>query len=174
MPAHKTRKVKKHRISPDASATVHPEGTIARGRDSHRWVVKKTAGGVKRWIPFYSTRLFGYAPLTATTLKQHIRKPVQVYEREIGSAWPTKPRDFDVKYVFTASGDAEVYKNKQVQVIPRWLTTRVPAVKKNDTVLIAGSMKSKDISATLQVAPAPGELVSTNLMNTEAFVKCSD
>ena len=35
-------------------------------------------------------------------------------------------------------------------------------------------MKSKDISSTLQVAPAPGELVSTNLMNTEAFVKCSD
>jgi hypothetical protein len=32
-------------------------------------------------------------------------------------------------------------------------------------------MKSKDLDCEIQVAPKPGELVSSNLMNTEAFVK---
>ena len=37
--------------------------------------------------------------------------------------------------------------------------------------IIKGTMKSKDIYSTLQVSPKPSELVSTNLMNTQAFIK---
>ena len=172
MPSTKTRKVKKGRKSPSASATLYPEGTIEFGSDSDRWVVKETEKGIKRWVPAHSTSLFGYRPLTAKILAKHINKPITVYERQSQNFWPKKSSDFDVKYTFTASGDAELIKNKgkDVKVFPNWLKNKMPAVKKNDIFIIKGTMKSKDLDATIQVAPLPGELVSTNLMNTDAFV----
>jgi hypothetical protein len=88
---------------------------------------------------------------------------------------PTSKRDFDIKYTFTASGDAELISNqgKNVKVFPNWLKTRTPKVKSRDLFIIKGTMKSKDLESTIQVAPLPNELVSSNLMNTEAFVKVS-
>jgi hypothetical protein len=163
----KTRK--KDRKAPQTSATTLSEGTIEFGSDTQRWVVKKTSTNVKRWVPFHSTTLFGFTPLTAKILAKHINTPLTVYERQSSSTWPSTTKDFDVKYVFTASGDAELrgkeYKN--------WLKNKTPAVKKSDILIIKGQMKSKELGtdSTIHVAPLPGELISTNLMNTDAFVK---
>jgi hypothetical protein len=38
-------------------------------------------------------------------------------------------------------------------------------------LIIDGVMKSKDISSTIHASPIPNELVSTNLMNTDAYIK---
>ena len=176
MSYNKTRKNKKNRNSrntrksPPTSATIHPEGTIDFGNDSQKWVVKNTEHGVKRWVPFHSTTLFGYTPLTAKILEKNINKPIMVYERQSHTVWPKSSKDFDVTYSFTASGDAELQK-KDTKLFINWLKTKHPAVKKNELFIIKGIMKSSDIDATLQVSPLPSELVSTNLMNTDAFVK---
>lgn len=159
----KTRKV--GRKAPQKSATECEEGTIEFGNNKERWVVKKT-GTVKRWVPFHSASLFGYAPLTAKILAKNV-KPIIVYERSMIGRWPSSQKDFDVKYTFTPNGDAE----RGGKVFENWLKEKTPLVKKNDIFIIKGTMESKDISSTLQVAPLPGELVSTNLMNTEAFIK---
>ena len=98
-------------------------------------------------------------PLTVSYLAKHIGIPVKVFERQIGTEM------FDIQYSFTASGNAE----KAGKVYPGWLKTRKPAIKKNDLFIIGGLMRSKDIDATLQAGPSG--LVSTNLMNTEAFVR---
>lgn len=159
------------RKSPNTSASEHPEGTIELGNDKQKWVVKKTDKGIKRWVPFHSTSLFGYAPLTAKILKQNINKPIMVYERQSQYVWPKSKTDFDVKYLFTASGDAELINKNDTKVFPNWLKNKNYVVQKNDKFIIKGSMKSNDITANLQVSPLPDELVSTNLMNTDAFVK---
>jgi hypothetical protein len=105
--------------------------------------------------------------LTAKILSKHINKPIDVFERASLDNWPSKPSDFDVRYTFTASGDA-VRDNK---IFKNWLKTKKPAVRNDDLFLISGEMKSKDLNVSIQVAPEPGELISTNLMNTDAFVK---
>jgi len=157
---------KNTRKGPSTSATDFPEGTIAYGNDNNRWVVVKNVKNIPRWSPVASTTLFGYTLLTAKYLADNVGKPVTVFERESRFMWPTKRNDFDVKYTFTPSGDAEcegrVYKN--------WLKTRTPPVKEDDLFVIQGTMRG-DLDAPLKVAPKPGELVSTNLMNTEAFIK---
>jgi hypothetical protein len=163
----KTRK--KDRKAPQISATTQPEGTIEFGTGAERYVVKKTSTNVKRWVPIHSATLFGFTPLTAKILAKHINTPLTIYERQLSSIWPSSTKDFDVKYVFTASGDAELrgkeYKN--------WLKNKTPAVKKNDILILKGQMKSKELGtdSTIHVAPLPGELISTNLINTDAFVK---
>lgn len=168
----KTRKIKKDRKSPDSSATLYPEGTIEFGNDSQRWVVKETKSGIKRWVPFHSTVLFGYAPLTAKILEKHINTPITVYEKQAGYVWPKSSREFDVKYSFTASGDAELVKHKQHTLYSNWLKSKTPAVKDGQYVIIKGTLKSNDIDGNnIQVAPLPGELISSNLMNTDAFIK---
>ena len=169
----KTSKMKNERKSPNNSATKYPEGTIDIGNDNHKWVVKKNKKGIKHWVLFHSTILFGYAPLTAKILKNNINKPIMVYERQSENFWPKSKKDFDVKYLFTSSGDAElVTKDKKENIIfSNWLKNKKYIVKKNDIFIIKGTMKSNDIDSTIQVSPLPDELVSTNLMNTHAFVK---
>jgi len=160
-------KTRKHsRKGPSESATKFPEGTIEYGNDDNRWVVVKNVKNIPRWVPLASTSLFGYTPLTAKLLAANIGQPVTVYEREIRYTWPTKRSDFDVKYTFTPSGDAE----RKGTVYTNWLKTRTPPVNKNDLFIILGTMRG-DLNTSPQVAPKPGELASTNLMNTEAFVR---
>lgn len=161
---NKTRR--NSRKSPSESATKFPEGTIKIGNDDQRWVVVKNTKNIQRWAPLASTILFGYTPLTAKFLAANIGKPVTVYEREIQYQWPTKRSDFDVKYIFTPSGDAEC----EGTVYTKWLKTRTPPVKENDIFIIKGSMRG-DLNVSPQVAPKPGELISSNLMNTDAFVR---
>jgi hypothetical protein len=160
-------RTRKNRKSPSESATLFAEGTIKFAGKRERWVVSATKQGVKRWIPFHSGTLFGYKPLTAKILSKHINKPIDVFERASLDKWPSEPSDFDVRYTFTASGDA-VRDNK---IFKNWLKTKKPAVRNDDLFLISGEMKSKDLNVSIQVAPEPGELISTNLMNTDAFVK---
>ena len=154
---------------PDLLANLYPEGTIEFGKDdSDRWVVKQTESGVKEWVPFHSTTLFNFTPLTAKILEQNINKPIIVYERQSQSMWPKCLEDFDVKYTFIPSGDAEKVKTKEL--FPNWLVTKTPAVNNGDYVIIKGTMESNDIEANIQVGTLPCELVSSNLMNTDAFI----
>ena len=154
----KTRKLRK---GPTASATLHHEGTIEWGNDKERWVVKNG-----RWVPYASATLHGYTPLTSKILAKYINKPLTVYEKDLYTyTWPKKNSDFDVKYTFTASGDATL-KDK---VYTNWLKKKTRSVKKNDMFLIDGVMKGFDSS--IHVGTLPSELISSNLMNTDAFVK---
>lgn len=153
---------------PDLEANLYFEGTIEFGKDSERWVVKQTESGVKEWVPFHSTTLFNFTPLTAKILEQNINKPIIVYERQSQSMWPKCLEDFDVKYTFIASGDAEFVKDKQV--IQNWLITKTPPVNEGQYVILKGELTSNDIEAGIQVGTLPGELVSSNLMNTDAFI----
>jgi hypothetical protein len=165
------RKTIKKRKSPSTSATEYPEGRIEFGNDKNKWVVKETDKGVKRWVPFHSASLFGYAPLTANVLEKNINKPIVVYERQSQSFWPKSKKDFDVKYSFTASGDAELQTKDKNTLYSNWLKARKPAVKPDSVFIIKGVMKSNDLNTDIQVAPLPSELVSTKLMNTDAFIK---
>jgi hypothetical protein len=165
-----TRKVKE-RKGPQESATTQKEGVIAWGNGDQKWVINKTSKGIKRWVPYHSTKLFGYAPLTAKILANNIGKKVKIVEREVRDFWPTSSRNFDVKYTFTPSGDGELVKKEKKKLFTGWLRKQTYKVKKNDLFFIKGEMKSKNLEAEIQVAPKPTELVSSNLMNTEAFVK---
>jgi len=114
-------KTRKHsRKGPAESATKFPERTIEYSNDGYRWVIVKNVKQIPRWVPFASASLFGYTPLTAKFLAANIGKPVTVYEREMRGQWPTKRSDFDVKYTFTPSGDAE----REGTVYTNWLDPR--------------------------------------------------
>jgi hypothetical protein len=118
------------------------------------------------------TRKIKIRRLTAKILARNIGKKVKVYEREIRNIFPKSTKDFDVKYTFTPSGDGELIKHRTKHILyPNWLRKRNYTVKKNDLFFIKGEMKSKNLEGEIQVAPLPTELVSSNLMNTEAFVK---
>jgi hypothetical protein len=110
--------------------------------------------------------MFGYAPLTAAYLAKHIGKPVAIYERAMMDKWPRSSKDFDVKYVFIATGATEAGDT----VYPKWLKTQKPPVGEDELMIVDGTLKSKDYAGTIQVGPSG--LISTNLMNSEAFVKC--
>lgn len=160
-----------YRKSPSQSATSYEEGTIEWGNDNKLWVVKKDKNSTKRWIAYHCAEIFGYTPLTAKILKKNINKPIIVFERAFKYNFPKKRSDFDVKYCFTPSGDAELYKKNEIKIFNNWLKNKNYIVKENDIFIITGTMKSKDIDATLQISPEPCELVSTNLMNTQTFIK---
>lgn len=167
--ARQTRKAS--RKGPTSSATAHPEGTIEWGSDDQRWVVKKAANGVPRWVPVHTAILFGWRPLTAKVLAENIGKTITIYERELSDTWPRGPKDFDVTYKFTASGDGELIKKGKRTMYPNWLKKRTLKLRKNDIFEVLGKPQSNpNYFESIQVAPKPGELASSNLMNTEAFV----
>ena len=173
----KTRK--NPRKGPSESATDFPEGTIKFGNDKQRWVVVKNIKNIQRWAPLASTTLFGYTPLTVNYLAENIGKPITVYERQMIGKWPTKRGDFDVKYTFTPSGDLareESGRDRSKDVVYKnWLKTRKPPVDSEAWYLILGSMHG-DLGedTALKVSPKPDEVVSSNLNNTDAFVKSND
>lgn len=148
----KTRKLRK---GPKNSASEGVEGTIKQGGDKQLWVIKKIASS-QRWVPYHSCELNGFKPLTISILKSHIGIPIQVYERQMMYTWPNSLKDFDVKYTFTATGN-DILKKQESKV------------KSKGLFIIDGIMKSKNIESTLQAGP--DGLVSSNLMNTQAFVK---
>lgn len=160
MHKNKTRRV--IRKAPSDSATKHTLGVIGIGIDGSQWVVTQTTRGVKRWSPYHSTSLFGFMPLNTNILAEHIGKPITVYERQSTYNWPTKLTDFDVKYTFTASGGV-VLNGKIISGL------FVKPIKKNDMCIIQGTLTSKDYYGTIHAAP--NGLVSSNLMNTDAFVR---
>jgi hypothetical protein len=167
-------KIKK-RKSPLESAKEYTEGQIKIGNDKELWVVKKTVNNIHRWTPYKSCELFGFRPLTVNYLAKNIGTPITIYERQAIDKWPNKLRDFDVKYKFISSGDAILLGSKSRNIkdlkINDWLKLRIPLIKKHDIFIIDGNMKSNNIISTIQAGPLPNELVSTNLMNTEAYIK---
>ena len=171
----KTRKVKakakaKARKGPTASATEFPEGTIQRGNDKHSWVVKK-AGGSHRWVPYETAELFGYKRLTVDDLAKHIGKPLTIYEREYCEVWPPKGGCKIQSAVFTSTGDAGPIDREKRDV--GWLKSRSPPIKPRTMYRVDGSLvyKSGIQADGLQVDSVGQKLVSSRLLNTEAFIK---
>ena len=165
--ANKTRKNKGgSRKSPSESATDFPEGTIKVGNNKQKWVVKKVSGGSQRWIPYESVELFGYKALTVDYLAKHIGKPVKIYEREYSDLWPTKSNSKLYASTFTPNGNAGPLTNKKR--IEGWLKTQKPFIKDRTVFTIDGSEDGLD---SLQVDSINKTTVSSNMMNTEAFVK---
>jgi len=160
----KTRKVSKTRKGPTESASDFPEGTIKQGNDKQSWVIKKVSGGSQRWVPYSSTELFGYKPLTVDYLAKHIGKPITVYEREYKDTWPKTFSKESTAYIhkFTPTGNALLGK----KVLTGWLKTQTPQIKNNTMFFIEG-----EESLPLQIDSKNKTLVSSNLMNMEAFVK---
>jgi hypothetical protein len=159
----KTRKVSKTRKGPTESASDFPEGTIKQGNDKQSWVIKKVSGGSQRWVPYSNTELFGYKPLTVDYLGKHIGKPITVYERGYDDTWP---KNFSKRtshiHKFTPTGNALLGK----KILTGWLKTQSPQIK-NDTMFFIESEEG----LPLQVDSKNKTLVSSNLMNMEAFVK---
>jgi hypothetical protein len=163
---------KASRPSPTESATAFPEGTIRVGGNKSRWVVTKTAAGVKRWTPYENAALLGYKPLTVDVLCENIGKPVKVYERALRmyeDTWPTGSKDFDVRYEINPTGDV-IFGGK---LRPHWLKTQKPRLPsgayRNE---VMGTYSSfGNYSGPIRVDPITKCLVSSNIDNTEAFVK---
>jgi len=114
----KTRKVRK---GPSESASDFPEGTIRIGNDKQSWVIKKVSGGSQRWVPYTTTELFGYKPLTVDYLAKHIGKTITIYEREYKDTWPKSFSKESTAYIhkFTPTGNALEGK----KVLSGWLKT---------------------------------------------------
>ena len=170
--AIKAIKATKGRPSPVASATWSPEGRIFPGGNKRRWVVTKTAKGVKRWTPYERAALKGYAPLTVDVLCKNKGKPLKVYERTIDyymDEWPTGPKAFDVRYEITPTGDV-TWGGK---VRADWIETQKPRLPsrmyRNDVIGTYSSFGN--YSGPIHVDPITKCLVSSNVDNTEAFVK---
>jgi hypothetical protein len=159
MHKNKTRRV--HRKAPSGSATKSNLGTIELGIDGNRWVVVQTTNGTKRWSPYHSASLFGFVPLTTKILAKHIGNPLTVYERQSDDNWPTKLSDFDLKYTFTASGGVEL--NGKI------VSGFAKPLKRYDMCIIQGTLISNYYFGTIHAAP--NGLVSSNLMNVDAFVR---
>jgi hypothetical protein len=163
----KTRKVRK---APIESATSLPEGTI-----KGNWVIKKVAGGSQRWMPTTSAELNGFRLFTTDYAAKHSGKPIILYTREYKEVWPSKtawskPADSTyTKLTFVPNGDAIKGKTR----LDGWLKTKSPAIKKGDRFAIDGPLyeNGKYFADSVQVDSSDGKRLSTNLMNTEVFVK---
>jgi hypothetical protein len=151
------------RKSPSESATEFPEGTIKRGNDGELYVVKKVSNGTKRWMSYISVELFGFKALTVDYLAKHIGKTIVIYEREYDEMWPSKIGKL-FKEKFIATGNAGIIKQKKI--LENWLKTRKPPIKDKTIFFIEGL----DMDS-LQVDSKNKKLVSSNIMNMEAFVK---
>ena len=162
-------KTRKNRKGPSESATEFPEGTIHRGLDKQDWVVKKTASGVHRWIPSLSAELFGYKRLTVDHLSKNIGKKIPIYEREYCTTWPPGGVCPLLRIKFTPTGDAQLL--DATKPYENWLKTRTPPIKNNTMFMINGDPDG--YFDKLQVDSVNKTLVSSRVMNTEAFVKVS-
>lgn len=137
------------RKSPKESATLFREGTIEEGPLSRRYVVKKTTQGVKRWMPYESTTLHGFHVAKISDISK--TKPTVLYERAYMDNWPTSTRKLE-KVVFRPTG------------------------KYNTKWGPEGYLKFKGAPEFLGVLTVnkKTKLVSTNLLNTEAFIHLHD
>ncbi len=133
------------RKSPKESATLFNEGYIMRGLDKSRFVVKKTTQGVKRWVPYTSTTLHGFQSAKTTDISKS--KPTVLYERGYMDTWPRTTRRL-TKVIFRPTG-----KITKMGIEGYFKYPREPEFFGSLTF----DKKTK--------------LVSSNLLNTEAFIK---
>lgn len=173
----KTRKqTRKNRLSPTESATLYSEGTILKGNNTRYWVVKKTKSGIHRWVPQESVEINGFRKLTVDYLETMIDKEVKIYTREYSDMWPSKDIMKESPILrFIPNGDARIDNNKKV--FTNWLHTRTPSIKPGQYFYVVGKgfydygRGETYQNMELQVDSKNGQIVSPNLMNTEAFVK---
>ena len=181
---NKTNKINKtkstKRQSPNDSATSYPEGTIMKGNDGNRWVIKKASNGVPRWVSIESVEINGIRLLTTDILAKNIGKSITIYEREYSELFPkVLPDKADptmTELVFIPSADAEIKKGTSKKILPNWLKTQTPAVKSGDFIEILGMgnwyNKDNELSAFfMQIDSKRPQIVSSRVMNTEAFIK---
>lgn len=162
-------KTRKQRKGPSVSATTFPEGTIEKGNNGYPWVVKTTANRVQRWVPYFHAELHGFAPLTVAYLAKHIGDKITIYEREYDSIWPKTTRGMQMSH-FVPNGNAV----KGKTVVEGWLRSQKPAIRDNTIFGIQGmsDIFGGGMELTwMQVDSKNKTLVSSNVMNTEAFVR---
>jgi len=169
----KTKNTKNIRKSPSESATSMREGTIHRGNDGQYWVIKKASNGVPRWMPYLTVELNGFKALTVDYLAKNIGKEIEIYERGYMGEWP-KQGDRDLmKLRWVANGHAQYLKQKTI--LENWLTKKKPEIKDRSVFSLLGNgdwYKGGDLSEmSLQVDSKNKKIVSSNVMNMEAFVK---
>ena len=171
------KKTKKSiRPSPSESATSLPEGSIRRGGNGAKWVIVRTSKGIPRWVPTESCELNGWRILTVDYLAKNIGKPVEIYEREYMDTWPAKNEKMGEKLKFIPNGHLQIQVNRKKTIAENWLATRKPAMQKGQMLLLQGlgdwyGTEKEMVEFSMQVDSGNGKLVSSNVMNTEAFVK---
>jgi hypothetical protein len=169
----KSKKNKNNRKSPSESATSMTEGTIHHGNDGQLWVVKKAANGTPRWMPYISVELNGFKALTVDYLAKKIGKEIEIYERGYDSEWPKKGDSNLIKLRWIGNGNAQYFKQKTI--LENWLNTQKPVIKDNTMFSVLGIgdwYGNKDMSdMSLQVDSKNKKIVSSNIVNMEAFIK---
>jgi len=149
-----------------------------------------------KWVATSSDKavLNGFRKFTVDYAAKHIGKPLILYTREYGSKWPARNAwtkaagNADNTYSrmkFIPNGEAGIFPSKKEFV--NWLTTRSPSIKEGTHFYVDGKTficnnKAQRISPYdcdpdefladgLQVDTKDKQTLSTNLMNTEVFVK---
>jgi hypothetical protein len=149
-----------------------------------------------KWVAASSDKavLNGFRKFTVDYAAKHINKPVILYTREYGSKWPARnawtkaagnAENTYSRMKFTPNGDAGITgrKNKFVN----WLITRSPPIKEGTHFYVDGETffcnnkaqrtspyncdPDEFLADGLQVDSKDKQTLSTNLMNTEVFVK---
>jgi hypothetical protein len=170
-----------------ADITAPTEGMISK--DGRVYIKNK-------WVAAYSDKavLNGFRKFTVDYAAKHINKPVILYTREYGSKWPARNAwtkaagNADNTYSrmkFTPNGDAGIMGRKNKFV--KWLTTRSPLIKEGTHFYVDGETffcnnkaqrtspydcdPDEFLADGLQVDTKDKQTLSTNLMNTEVFVK---
>jgi hypothetical protein len=160
------------RPSPSDSATEYPQGTIRTGNDGQKWVIKSGLNGIPRWVPYYSAVINSFRALTIDYLSKNIGKELIIFEREFKSEWPRQSDSNMYKLRWIPSGDAKYLKNKGI--LANWLKTQKPGIKDRSVFLLLGRgdwYKDKILTEmALQVDSKNKKIVSSNIMNMEAFV----
>jgi len=171
----KQNKTKKAiRPSPSESATSSPEGSIRRGGNGARWIVKNASNGTPRWVPLESCELNGWRLLTVDYLAKNIGKTVEIYERGYMDTWPAKNEKMSEQLRFIPNGHLQI--NRKTKLVENWLKTRKPPVQKGQMLLLMGLGNwygtAKEMEEfSMQVDSGNGQIVSSNMMNMEAYVK---
>jgi hypothetical protein len=149
-----------------------------------------------KWVAASSEKaiLNGFRKFTVDYAAKHINKPLILYTREYGSKWPARnawtkaagnAENTYSRMKFIPNGDAGIMgkKNKFVN----WLTTRSPPIKEGTHFYVDGETficnnkaqrtspydcdPDEFLADGLQVDTKDKQTLSTNLMNTEVFVK---
>jgi hypothetical protein len=149
-----------------------------------------------KWVAASSDKavLNGFRKFTVDYAAKHMNKPVILYTREYSSKWPARNAwtkaagNADNTYSrmkFIPNGDAGIMGIKKKFV--NWLTTRSPPIKEGTHFYVDGETffcnnkaqraspydcnPDELLADGLQVDSKDKQTLSTNLMNTEVFVK---
>ena len=149
-----------------------------------------------KWVAASSDKaiLNGFRKFTVDYAAKHINKPLILYTREYGSKWPVRnawtkaagnAENTYSRMKFIPNGDAGIMGRKKKFV--NWLTTRSPPIKEGTHFYVDGGTffcnnkaqraspydcdPDEFLADGLQVDTKDKQILSTNLMNTEVFVK---